>query len=145
MATAKVAARQIGNDNKVGNGLSTDNDSINAAAIIRMLLYQMVLPRHSFTTDALAEIMVTAGVREGDSLITITKDNKGTAFKILKVYLPGENGLNTDSLIALDKSAELKLFTAAHAQMADKRINAYLQKRIISPPLKPMTRSLRKY
>lgn len=119
MATAKVSVTPFRND----TALYDEG---------RMPLYQMVMPPAPFVTDPLAEIMVTVGIQEGDSIITITKKNVKTAFKINKVFIPGENGQNSDSLMMVDKNEELHRFTSSRAAMEEKRIQDYLQKNNIT-------------
>lgn len=120
MATAKVNVTNL-------------NDTTKKVPVISpMPVYQMVLPPAPYMTDPLAEVLTQAGVREGDSVVTVTEDNKTTAFAIRRIYIPGMDGLNIDSIVAIDKKRETDRFINAHATLAAPRIEAYLKSRNIS-------------
>jgi FKBP-type peptidyl-prolyl cis-trans isomerase len=117
MATAKLTVTHFRNDTPVA---------------ARMPVYQMVLPPAPYTTDPIAEVMIRGEVVEGDSIVTLTKDNRCTAFTIQKIFILGENGMNTDSLIQIDKNTELKKLSDAELIKAGRRIGDYLEKNNIS-------------
>jgi len=89
-------------------------------------LYKMVMPPAPYMSDPLAEVLIT-GVREGDSLVIFDKEGKENSYKIVKLYIPGYQGMNADSLIEVDKRKEINLMRKEQTGYGLSRIGNYLK------------------
>jgi FKBP-type peptidyl-prolyl cis-trans isomerase len=89
-------------------------------------VYKMVIPPAPYMSDPLAEVLMT-GVHEGDSLIVTDKEDHEMTYKIEKVYIPGYQGLNADSLIEVDKHKEIAIMQKEQLQYGKTRVEHYVK------------------
>ncbi len=101
---------------------NTKTDSIHS----HLPLYKSVMPPAPYTADPLAEVLMT-GVHEGDSLVITDTKGEEISYKIVKVFIPGYQGLNADSLITVDKWKEISLMQQEQLKYGIARVERFVK------------------